>query len=139
MHDLEGEGADESPEVHDLGTLVNQFVDVSGKENGASEPGQGDTEIDESKSGQPWVLGLTEGEYSDLSVEERLRALVAVDRLDAANALKKQIEEQPKQNYAAAESSQSPLTGVDNSMYDPAVTTTAKEEAFIGVDRILVD
>ncbi|KAG5538403.1 hypothetical protein RHGRI_019098 [Rhododendron griersonianum] len=104
MHDLEGEGADESPEVHDLddsfssfskvkvsGTLVNQFVDVSGKENGASEPGQGDTEIDESKSGQPWVLGLTEGEYSDLSVEERLRALVAVDRLDAANALKKQM------------------------------------------------
>lgn len=41
-------------------------------------PGQGDTEIDESKSGQPWVLGLTEGEYSDLSVEERLRALVAL-------------------------------------------------------------
>lgn len=60
------------------GTIVNQFVDVSVKENGASEPDQGDTEIDESKSGQPWVQGLTEGEYSDLSVEERLRALVAL-------------------------------------------------------------
>ncbi|KAG5561737.1 hypothetical protein RHGRI_004700 [Rhododendron griersonianum] len=202
--DSEGEGADEGPEVHDLGTpnanqnssnsfefstcsgngkeslvddvtlnlqnepytagtLVNQFVDVSGKENGASVPGQGDTEIDESKSGQPWVLGLTEGEYSDLSVEERLRAL---DRLDAANALKKQMlaeahldkkrikdesipkfhsssfagnDAEIKQNCAAAESSQSPLTGVDNSIYDPAITTTAKEEPFIGADRILVE
>ncbi|XP_058202089.1 homeobox-DDT domain protein RLT1 isoform X2 [Rhododendron vialii] len=219
--DSEGEGADEGPEVHDLGTpnanqnsnsfefntcsgngkeslvddvtlnlqnepytagtLVNQFVDVSGKENGASVPGQGDTEIDESKSGQPWVLGLTEGEYSDLSVEERLRALVALvgianegnsirsvleDRLDAANALKKQMlaeahldkkrikdesipkfhsssfagnDAEIKQNCAAAESSQSPLTGVDNSIYDPAITTTAKEEPFIGADRILVE
>lgn len=44
-----------------------------------------------------------------------------------------------KQNYAAAESSQSPLTGVDNSIYDPAITTTAKEEPFIGADRILVE
>lgn len=35
-------------------------------------------EIDESKSGEPWVQGLTEGEYSDLSVEERLNALVAL-------------------------------------------------------------
>ncbi|XP_054800756.1 homeobox-DDT domain protein RLT1 isoform X3 [Prosopis cineraria] len=63
-------------------------------------------EIDESKSGESWVLGLTEGEYSDLSVEERLNALVALvgvanegnsirlvleDRLEAANALKKQM------------------------------------------------
>lgn len=67
---------------------------------------QVDTEIDESKSGEPWVQGLAEGEYSDLSVEERLCALVALvgisnegnyirsileDRLDAANALKKQM------------------------------------------------
>lgn len=35
-------------------------------------------EIDESKSGESWVQGLTEGEYSDLSVEERLNALVAL-------------------------------------------------------------
>ncbi|GAU23602.1 hypothetical protein TSUD_385910 [Trifolium subterraneum] len=63
-------------------------------------------EIDESKSGESWVQGLTEGEYSDLSVEERLNALVALvgvanegnsvrivleDRLEAANALKKQM------------------------------------------------
>ncbi|KAE9594966.1 hypothetical protein Lal_00041140 [Lupinus albus] len=63
-------------------------------------------EIDESKSGESWVQGLTEGEYSDLSVEERLNALFALvgvanegnsirivleDRLEAANALKKQM------------------------------------------------
>ncbi|XP_019416978.1 PREDICTED: homeobox-DDT domain protein RLT1-like isoform X1 [Lupinus angustifolius] len=63
-------------------------------------------EIDESKHGESWVQGLTEGEYSDLSVEERLNALVVLvgmanegnsirvvleDRLEAANALKKQI------------------------------------------------
>ncbi|XP_057431114.1 homeobox-DDT domain protein RLT1-like isoform X3 [Lotus japonicus] len=63
-------------------------------------------EIDESKSGESWVQGLTDGEYSDLGVEERLNALVALvglanegnsirvvleDRLEAANALKKQM------------------------------------------------
>ncbi|KAK7327836.1 hypothetical protein VNO77_21929 [Canavalia gladiata] len=67
---------------------------------------QDNMEIDESKSGESWVLGLAEGEYSDLSVEERLNALVALvgvanegnsirvvleDRLEAANALKKQM------------------------------------------------
>ncbi|EPS62549.1 hypothetical protein M569_12241, partial [Genlisea aurea] len=63
-------------------------------------------EIDESRSGESWVLGLTEGEYSDLSVEERLNALVALvgianegnsirvileERMDASNSIKKQI------------------------------------------------
>ncbi|RDX93815.1 Homeobox-DDT domain protein RLT2, partial [Mucuna pruriens] len=63
-------------------------------------------------TGEPWVQELTEGEYSDLSVVERLHALVALigvanegnsirvvleERLEAANALKKQIwaEAQP--------------------------------------------
>lgn len=35
-------------------------------------------EIDESKSGESWIQGLTEAEYSHLSVEERLNALVAL-------------------------------------------------------------
>ncbi|XP_048138027.1 homeobox-DDT domain protein RLT2 isoform X2 [Rhodamnia argentea] len=67
---------------------------------------QGDTDIDESNPGEPWVQGLMEGEYSDLSVEERLNALVAIigvaiegnsirnvleERLEAATALKKQM------------------------------------------------
>ncbi|XP_024637844.1 homeobox-DDT domain protein RLT1 isoform X7 [Medicago truncatula] len=68
--------------------------------------GEDNIEVDESKSGESWIQGLTEGEYSDLSVEERLNALVVLvglanegnlirvvleDRLEAANALKKQM------------------------------------------------
>jgi hypothetical protein len=37
-----------------------------------------DTEIDESNQGESWVQGLAEGDYCDLSVEERLNALVAL-------------------------------------------------------------
>jgi hypothetical protein len=40
--------------------------------------GEDNMEIDESKSGESWIQGLTEGEYSDLSVEERLNALVVL-------------------------------------------------------------
>jgi hypothetical protein len=35
-------------------------------------------DVDENTLGEPWVQGLMEGEYSDLSVEERLHALVAL-------------------------------------------------------------
>lgn len=50
----------------------------TGKDSIATDSAQGITEIDESKSGEPWVQGLTEGEYCDLCVEERLNALVAI-------------------------------------------------------------
>ena len=36
------------------------------------------TEIDESYPGESWLLGLMEGEYSDLSVEEKLNAMAAL-------------------------------------------------------------
>lgn len=39
---------------------------------------QENTVIDESNNGELWVQGLTEGDYSDLSIEERLDALVAL-------------------------------------------------------------
>ncbi|GAV60333.1 Homeobox domain-containing protein/DDT domain-containing protein [Cephalotus follicularis] len=73
---------------------------------GPSSHNQEKIEIDESKSCESWIQGLTEGEYSYLSVEERLNALVALigvsnegntiraaleERLEAANALKKQM------------------------------------------------
>ncbi|CAN4114486.1 unnamed protein product [Withania somnifera] len=46
------------------------------------------TEIDESYSGEAWLLGLMEGEYSDLGIEEKLNALVAlVDLLTAASCI----------------------------------------------------
>uniref|UniRef100_A0A0A9CG49 Uncharacterized protein n=1 Tax=Arundo donax TaxID=35708 RepID=A0A0A9CG49_ARUDO len=65
-----------------------------------------DTQVDESNQGEPWLRALAEGDYCDLSVEERLNALVALvgvategnsiravleERLELANALKKQI------------------------------------------------
>ncbi|KAF2284712.1 hypothetical protein GH714_029486 [Hevea brasiliensis] len=39
-------------------------------------------EIDESHPGEVWLLGLIEGEYSDLSIEEKLNVLVALIDLD---------------------------------------------------------
>ena len=36
------------------------------------------TEIDGSNQGETWVLGLAEGDYYDLSVDERLNARVAL-------------------------------------------------------------
>ncbi|XP_030929199.1 homeobox-DDT domain protein RLT2-like isoform X3 [Quercus lobata] len=90
----------------DSGLFVAQSVDVSGIGNNMVVGNQEDADIDESNPGESWVQGLMEGEYSDLSVEERLSALVALigiaiegnsihvvleERLEAANALKKQM------------------------------------------------
>ncbi|KAK3165036.1 hypothetical protein QOZ80_1AG0028110 [Eleusine coracana subsp. coracana] len=62
--------------------------------------------IGESNQVEPWLQALSEGDYCDLSVEERLNALVALisvategnsiravleERLESANALKKQM------------------------------------------------
>ncbi|XP_050380666.1 homeobox-DDT domain protein RLT2 isoform X2 [Argentina anserina] len=92
--------------VEDTGCSLNESVDAAGICNNIANQVQEDTEIDDSNTGEPWVQGLTEGEYSDLSVEERLNALVALigvaiegnsirivleERLEAANALKKQM------------------------------------------------
>ncbi|XP_073158296.1 homeobox-DDT domain protein RLT1 [Henckelia pumila] len=104
-------------------------------------------EIDESGSGEPWVQGVTEGEYSDLSVEERLSALVALigfanegnsirvileDRMDAANALKKQM-------WAEAQVDKRRMR--EEIIYDPQTTTLEKdvssvvaEDAHISID-----
>ncbi|KAK4747325.1 hypothetical protein SAY87_026362 [Trapa incisa] len=47
------------------------------------------SEIDESHPGEPWLLGLVEGEYSDLSIEEKLNALVAlIDLLSAGCSIR---------------------------------------------------
>ncbi|WVZ26325.1 hypothetical protein V8G54_004869 [Vigna mungo] len=39
------------------------------------------TEIDESRSGEAWLLGLMESEYSNLNIEEKLNALAALTDL----------------------------------------------------------
>jgi hypothetical protein len=55
---------------------------LDSKANSSTDPEVGgdakDTEIDESNQGESWVQGLAEGDYCDLSVDERLNALVAL-------------------------------------------------------------
>ncbi|XP_027339873.1 homeobox-DDT domain protein RLT3 isoform X2 [Abrus precatorius] len=47
------------------------------------------TEIDESHPGEVWLLGLMEGEYSDLNVEEKLNALAALtDLLSSGSSIR---------------------------------------------------
>lgn len=49
-------------------------------------------EIDESHPGEPWLLGLMEGEYSDLSIEEKLNALVAlIDLVSAGYSIRIEV------------------------------------------------
>lgn len=52
--------------------------DIRKFSNGLTHVHQEDTIVDEGNLGEAWVLGLTDGEYSDLSVEERLNALVVL-------------------------------------------------------------
>ncbi|CAI9273230.1 unnamed protein product [Lactuca saligna] len=50
------------------------------------------SEIDESHPGEMWLSGLMEGEYSDLNIEEKLNALLAlIDLLKAGSSIR--IEE----------------------------------------------
>ncbi|KAL3643462.1 hypothetical protein CASFOL_014277 [Castilleja foliolosa] len=135
---------------------------------GEGYPDQQGVEIDENKSGAPWVQGLTEGEYSDLSVEERLNALVALigvanegnsirlileERMDAANALKKQMwteaqldkrrmrEEIITKLYdssfnAPTECGLSQMVVGENKIYDPSGTTVGKIDSTVVVEDI---
>lgn len=58
-----------------VGSSIDQSGDFLGVPTNTE---QEDADIDESNLGEPWVQGLMEGEYSDLSVEERLNALVSL-------------------------------------------------------------
>ncbi|KAI6703711.1 hypothetical protein NL676_012847 [Syzygium grande] len=93
-----------SMDVCDPGIATEHHIDAEDFCGGKDD--QESVEVDESKSGESWIRGLTEGEYSHLSVEERLNALVVLigivnegnsiravleDRLEAATALKKQM------------------------------------------------
>ncbi|GAY55579.1 hypothetical protein CUMW_165260 [Citrus unshiu] len=102
---LSSKNSEDFDEIKGTGALTDHCEDAAGISNAAT-PDQTHTDINESHPGEPWVQGLTEGEYSDLSVDERLSALVALigvaiegnsvrialeERLEAANALKKQM------------------------------------------------
>lgn len=61
-----------------LSTPIEALKDAAASDNHEASSVDPYAEIDESNSGEPWVEGLMEGEYSDLSVEERLNALVSL-------------------------------------------------------------
>lgn len=65
-----------SKDVDSPSATTEQYV--AGESIIATNRDEESMEIDESKSGESWIQGLTEAEYSDLSVEERLNALVAL-------------------------------------------------------------
>ncbi|KAL2937885.1 Homeobox-DDT domain protein RLT2 [Bienertia sinuspersici] len=93
-------------ELSNNGCFVEESMEVGRSCLEVNNTDHEDTDIDESCPGEPWVQGLMEVEYSNLSVEERLNALVALigvategntirlvleERLEAATALKKQM------------------------------------------------
>ncbi|KAL3509303.1 hypothetical protein ACH5RR_028704 [Cinchona calisaya] len=134
------------------GLSVNHTAATVGINTGAAN--QEDTVIDESYNGELWVQGLTEGDYSDLSVEERLDALVALigvanegnsirvaleERLEAANALKKQMwaealldKRRVKEEYALK--MQYPLFPGNRSEQNFSITSDGRQSTFAAVD-----
>ncbi|KAL2650700.1 hypothetical protein R1flu_018828 [Riccia fluitans] len=110
--EYDSEGQDVEDGDADVDTPLQKEVglkreNVQGGDGAKSQSlAEEEMEIDESQVGEPWVQGLMEGEYSDLSVEERLMALVALvnvvnegnsirlaleARMEAAMALKRQM------------------------------------------------
>ncbi|KAF9609028.1 hypothetical protein IFM89_012468 [Coptis chinensis] len=168
---------EDSKKVKSEGATFVQSINDIAICNNSSNPEQEDTEIDESNSGEPWVQGLTEGEYSDLSVEERLNALVALvgvaiegnsiriileERLEAANALKKQmwaeaqldkrrlkeenftrfqcpsytgIKAEPSLTNSAVDGNQSPYF-LDNKNNDAYLNPTVKQEPAVDLSNL---
>lgn len=50
------------------------------------------TEIDESHHGESWLLGLMEGEYSDLNIEEKLNVMVSlIEILHAGSSIRMEV------------------------------------------------
>ncbi|KAJ4981059.1 hypothetical protein NE237_031896 [Protea cynaroides] len=170
--------SEKSKEMNGSSATIDQSINVTGNYSEVVVLDQEETEIDESNSGEPWVEGLTEGEYSDLSVGERLNALVALigvavegnsirlvleERLEAANALKKQmwaeaqldkrrmkeeymtklqyssftgIKAEPNASSFAAEGSQSPLPGVGNKNSEASLNPAVKSEPLLDPQNV---
>ncbi|GAB4824907.1 hypothetical protein Ancab_007779 [Ancistrocladus abbreviatus] len=158
-------------EMKTVGASIERSVGFGGICDEITDIDQEDADIDESCPGEPWVQGLIEGDYSDLSVEERLNALVALigiaiegnsirivleERLEAANALKKQMwaeaqldkrkmkeeflmktqhptfpvgKTEPVVMTSAAESRQSPLIASEERIHEGSGNTLPQSEA----------
>ncbi|KAF0908070.1 hypothetical protein E2562_022918 [Oryza meyeriana var. granulata] len=71
-------GADESDGSHEMSFSEHEHRILRRKRKNGHENVNRCSEIDESYSGERWLLGLMEGEYSDLSIDEKLDCLVAL-------------------------------------------------------------
>ena len=77
---------------HDSGTSALSKFKLDGHSRNETKILTVHTEIDESHPGEAWLLGLMEGEYSDLSIEEKLNMLVAlVDLLSAGSSVRMEV------------------------------------------------
>uniref|UniRef100_A0A1J3DY83 Homeobox-DDT domain protein RLT3 n=1 Tax=Noccaea caerulescens TaxID=107243 RepID=A0A1J3DY83_NOCCA len=75
--------------------LALQKVKCSKRRRHKSKMPEGCSEIDESHPGEPWLLGLMEGEYSDLRIEEKLDVFVAlIDLLSSGSTIR--MEDLPR-------------------------------------------
>ncbi|KAH1081630.1 hypothetical protein J1N35_021391 [Gossypium stocksii] len=74
---------------HDSGNYYQRKFKHNNHHKGRNNMLTVHTEIDESHPGEVWLLGLMEGEYSDLSIEEKLNALVAlIDLLSDGSSIR---------------------------------------------------
>ncbi|MFS7957400.1 putative transcription factor & chromatin remodeling DDT family [Helianthus anomalus] len=77
---------DDQSDLEDYGSVDDDRNDISNSKDNTSPVS---SEIDESHPGEMWLLGLMEGEYSDLNVEEKLNALLAlIDLLRAGSSIR---------------------------------------------------
>ncbi|KAL4576674.1 hypothetical protein LXL04_012772 [Taraxacum kok-saghyz] len=89
---------DDQSDLEDCGSVDDDPNDVSNHENiDDSEHVMKNkdnmltviSEIDESNPGEMWLSGLMEGEYSDLNIEEKLNALLAlIDLIKAGSSIR---------------------------------------------------
>ncbi|CAN8232429.1 unnamed protein product [Cochlearia groenlandica] len=81
-----GDDIDRVSEIPALGK-----VKIKKKQKHKSKMPEVCSEIDESHPGEPWLLGLMEGEYSDLSIGEKLDVFVAlIDLLSSGSTIRMQ-------------------------------------------------
>lgn len=111
IHTVEKESEDSQSDPEDLGCGDDVSEITGGNDANDSDSESRDTslsksivsksngnlltvldEIDESHPGEAWLLGLMEGEYSDLNIEEKLSALAAlIDLIRAGSSIRMEV------------------------------------------------
>ncbi|CAK9188087.1 unnamed protein product [Ilex paraguariensis] len=77
---------------YDSGTSIKNKLEHRNSREGRNNMLTVYNEIDESNPGEAWLLGLVEGEYSDLSIDEKLEALVALlELLSAGSSIRMEV------------------------------------------------